>query len=99
MKNSLICLFLPLLLSSCQIYKSKFDCPPGKGVPCTSVTEIESMVVETPEGPDLFSGHYSGCGKERHCYSGEYSLKRVLIKDKDGKNGWCYHYFYLPEVL
>jgi|LakMenEpi03Aug12_release.lakeMendotaPanAssembly.Ray.scaffolds.fasta_scaffold03135_14 hypothetical protein len=46
-----------LFLSSCQIYRSKFDCPPGEGVPCTSVTEIEKMIIETPEGEsDIFLG-------------------------------------------
>lgn len=41
------------LLSSCSIYKQQFDCPPPKGIPCTSVTEIESMIVETEQGADL----------------------------------------------
>lgn len=41
------------LLASCSIYKQQFDCPPPKGIPCTSVTEIESMIVETEQGADL----------------------------------------------
>ncbi len=50
-------LFFPLLLlCGCQVYNSHFDCPPGCGVPCTPVTTLEKMVVETEEGPDLFLG-------------------------------------------
>lgn len=43
-----------LLLTSCAIYNQEFDSPPPVGVPCTSVTDLESMVVETDKGPDLF---------------------------------------------
>lgn len=42
-----VSLFL-LTLCSCQTYRSNFDCSPGKGVRCTSVTDIEKMIVETP---------------------------------------------------
>ena len=51
-------IFLVLMLgglSSCQIYRSSFDSTPCKGVPCMSVTEIEKMIIETPDGgPDIF---------------------------------------------
>lgn len=47
-------LALALTLNSCAIYQQEFDCPPPCGVPCTSVTDLESMVVETENGPDLF---------------------------------------------
>lgn len=46
------------LLSSCTGYKSSFDCPPGKGIGCKSVTQIESMIVENDRGSD-FLGHVS----------------------------------------
>ncbi|CAF24153.1 hypothetical protein [Candidatus Protochlamydia amoebophila] len=45
----LMCLLLP----SCAIYKQQFDCPAPKGIPCTSVTAIESLIVETQEGADF----------------------------------------------
>jgi hypothetical protein len=50
---------IPLILSlacltSCAMYQQDFDCPPPCGVPCTSVTDLESMVLETNQGPDLF---------------------------------------------
>ena len=48
------------LLSSCQMYQSNFDCPPGVGIPCTSVTDIESMVIETDKGPDVLAGKETG---------------------------------------
>ena len=48
-------LILLLLLSSCQVYRAQFDCQPGYGVPCTPVTDIEKMIVETPDNsPDIF---------------------------------------------
>ncbi len=42
------------LLASCSTYSKNFDCPPSPGMPCTSVTDIEQMVVETKSGPDIF---------------------------------------------
>jgi hypothetical protein len=51
---AIVLLILFAMLTSCQAYRSKFDCPPGKGVPCASVHEIEKMIVETDEGPDIF---------------------------------------------
>lgn len=54
------CVFRPVYLtailvalSSCSIYKQQFDCPPPAGISCASVTEIESMIVETDKGADL----------------------------------------------
>lgn len=41
-------------LSSCAVYRQQFDCPPDCGVPCTSVTDLEQMIVETDKGPDIF---------------------------------------------
>ena len=52
--KKLLLLCIPLLMSSCTGYKGSFDCPPGVGVGCKSVTQIEEMIVETKEGPDLF---------------------------------------------
>ena len=63
---------LSLLLSSCAIYKQQFDCPPPAGIPCASVTEIESMIVETEKGPDLIvkpeveeDNHCFWCGAQK----------------------------------
>lgn len=38
------------------MYKKDFDCPPGNGIPCTSVSKLESMIVETQCGEDTFLG-------------------------------------------
>lgn len=43
-----------LFFSSCSIYERNFDCFPAEGVPCTSVTDLEAMIIETQEGPDIF---------------------------------------------
>lgn len=56
--------FLSLLsFTSCAIYQQEFDCPPPCGVPCTSETDLESMIVETTKGPDLFVPRDQEC----HC--------------------------------
>lgn len=49
-----IALLLALLATSCGIYNSNFDCPPGKGVGCASVNEVLDMIVEKKEGEDVF---------------------------------------------
>lgn len=46
--------FVCLSLTSCGIYKSSFDCPPGKGIGCTPVNEVLNFIVEREEGEDLF---------------------------------------------
>ncbi len=49
-------LVLLLCLTSCSMYQKDFDCPPGKGVSCTSVTTLEKMIIETPSGEDVVTG-------------------------------------------
>jgi hypothetical protein len=49
MRNSLsIAALFPLLplllLSGCSSYQEHFDCPPGKGVGCHSVSEVDALV-------------------------------------------------------
>lgn len=51
--NKLI-LCLCVLFSSCTGYKNHFDCPPGKGVGCLSMHQIERGVVEREQGEDIF---------------------------------------------
>lgn len=58
---------LPLLFlaGSCSVYENDFDCPPDIGVPCTSSSDIESMIIETTHGPDIFLGEAQiPCTKE-----------------------------------
>lgn len=50
-----ICLIVGII-TSCSTYKRDFDCPPAKGVPCTPVTTLERMIVETPSGEEAFTG-------------------------------------------
>src|SRR5258706_13568325 len=48
---------LLMILTSCKVYNSQFDCSPSPGGPCTPLTTLEKMIVETPEGyPDIFLG-------------------------------------------
>lgn len=100
MLHNLAFIFL-IALAACNVYHSDFDCAPGKGVPCASVTEIESMIVETKEGPDIFP---FGCQppnyywtQELVCESNNYPRK-VWIPDTEDASGCRVggHYIYLP---
>ena len=47
MNLKLIPLFLSLLpLSGCMTYSESFDCPPGRGVGCKSLSQVNDMVEE-----------------------------------------------------
>lgn len=47
MKLKLLPLFLSLsTLSGCMTYSESFDCPPGKGVGCKSLSQVNEMVEE-----------------------------------------------------
>ncbi len=46
--------FAALILTSCGVYQTSFDCPPGKGIGCKPVSEVLDMIVEKEEGGDLF---------------------------------------------
>lgn len=80
--------FLSLIcLSSCSIYQHDFDCPPPNGIPCTSVTEIEAMIVETSKGPDLLPGPATDekgccffCGQKKLKGCTSYSQKNNTTK-------------------
>jgi hypothetical protein len=39
-------IFLSLFLSNCTPYSETFDCPPGKGVGCQSLSKVNQMVEE-----------------------------------------------------
>ena len=68
-------------LTSCAIYKQRFDCKPEIGVPCTSVTDLEQMVVETDCGPDLFIDDST----KRACARRE--PMRIWIRDSSCRKG------------
>lgn len=101
---------LSLLLSSCSIYKQQFDCPPPAGIPCASVTEIESMIVETEKGSDLIvkpeveeSNHCFWCGAQKSgcAYPAKNSKCNRKVWICSQKNDDCLikgHYFEQPDV-
>lgn len=85
-------------LTSCSIYQRNFDCPPGEGVACTSVTTLEKMIVESPCGDDAFVG----CAPKLVNASSSFSCKdckeqseepfqrRIWIANKDGRPFYIY---------
>lgn len=90
-----------LLFCSCQMYRANFDCPPGKGIPCTSVTDIESMIIETPKGPDVLAGKETGTWKKMVPQLPPGEVRKVWLADTDTDCG-CHiegHYLYIyPQI-
>lgn len=78
---------LPLLANSCQMYRSNFDCPPCEGIPCTSVTNIESMVIETNKGADVVAGSQTGAWKRLIPASISDQVRCVWISTVDDEDG------------
>ncbi len=86
-----------LLLASCNIYHSDFECPPGEGVGCASVGEVMEMIVETEEGEDLFLKYRGrplfaenkrkskGGGEQRLLVSRTEKGQLVLIPEPEGE--------------
>ncbi len=70
---------LAFLLSSCSMYQSTFDCPPKRGVGCKSVTEIEEMITERDEGPDLFMAENIHGARCDDCRG---SARSIRVNDK-----------------
>lgn len=105
--SGILSFFSLISLTSCAIYQQEFDCPPPVGVPCTSVTDLESMVVETSKGPDLFlplereSDEKSACSQETPVTDVCSSLKRKvwichhLTEDGCNVQG---HYIYQTQL-
>lgn len=60
---------------SCDIYQSRFDCPPGKGVGCAPVGDILEMIVELEKGEDAFTGN-----REKALY-----LRKMAAKEPSRK--------------
>ena len=53
MKKPFILVLLTLLgLTGCSIPKESFDCPPGQGVGCHSISEVNEQVNERRLNPD-----------------------------------------------
>ncbi len=66
-----------LLMQSCAVYNKHFDCQPPRGS-CCSVSEIESMIVEKEEGPDLFIPTAKESDKS---YSNDSKIKDLINKE------------------
>lgn len=101
-KISVYLLINSIFLTSCQIYKNHFDCPPCKGVPCTSVTSLEKMIVETEEGSDVFigqnlSGSQNGIIVPTKTGKKELLGKKIWVADIACEGNPQNHYIYFSE--
>ncbi|MCB1073362.1 MAG: hypothetical protein KDK96_09725 [Chlamydiia bacterium] len=55
LRRPIIFLTLSVLMSGCGIYRSGFECPPGRGIGCASTSEVLDMIVEKePDSEDPF---------------------------------------------
>lgn len=106
--------FLILVMPSCSIYKQQFDCPPPAGIPCASVTEIESMIVETDKGADLIvkpeveeNNHCFWCGAQKPGFAFPSKTSKcnpkvwICSQKKDGcvKNGYYFQKSDTPQDI
>ncbi len=77
---------LLILLSSCNIYDTYFECPPGEGVGCASVGEVMDMIVETEEGEDEFIRYRTRfLGRSQENTSGPDEKRLCLIRSEEGE--------------
>ncbi len=85
------------------MYKRDFDCPPGEGVPCTPVTTLEKMILESPCGEDSFTGcvpklvnmYSSPSCKKAYSTDSEPFQRRIWLAPKDG----CSTYIYFHKEM
>jgi hypothetical protein len=107
MRFKVMQVFVFMSLTSCQIYQSDFDCPPSIGVPCTSVSDIQKMILETPDGgPDIFSEDFpseftSPCERcPIHNKKGIQAKKRIWVNDTTSENTAVQgHFIYFNESI
>jgi hypothetical protein len=106
--NLLVLSSLACILSACESYKTSFDSCPGNGVPCTSVHNLEKMIVESDCGPDIFLGHLPPSESDQAYFSNqschtssEHGVKprgRIWVEGKQTMGGSYeeghYIYFY-----
>lgn len=90
MKIRYLLFSIPLILTSCAIYQKTFDCAPDQGVPCTSVSDLEQMIIEAEIGPDLFLGINP---TQLKIQDTPFS-NRVWISDPAGRG---YYIYFTPE--
>lgn len=77
-------LLLLAFLTSCGMYNSRFDCPPGKGIGCQSVSQVLHLIVEREEGEDLF---YEDLSRASHCRAQEHERSRKVVKSVEEERG------------
>lgn len=90
---------LAALGTSCQVYRSQFDCAPSYGMPCASVSEIESRIIETDDGPDLFlRSHFPKHDLREEPFI-DSSMRRLWISPSKDPSGTIIegHYVYFSE--
>lgn len=84
-KGTLLSL-LPLLLAGCSTYSETFECPPGKGVGCASLSAVNEWVDEgkLPKEPR----------EEEKTAPPREDFQKIWLKSPEAHRGF---YIYLPQ--
>lgn len=94
MKRLLAISSIYFMTTSCGVYNTSFDTPPGKGIGCAPVNDVLDMIVERDRGEDLFVADLGAAlllrQKEqiylpvKRCENTKKS-KLYLVKDRNGE--------------
>ena len=98
--QKIACLCLVLSLSGCSTYSETFDCPPGLGVGCKSLSDVNQMVedgtlpvkVVSPKPVKLDK---SSSPKSSQVPDNQVTDKRLKVWMRDPQGN--YSHVYLPE--
>ncbi len=76
-----------LSLTSCGVYNTHFDCPPGKGIGCAPVNEVLDMIVEREDGEDFFIADLGTAlllREQEQEFTSQHRKKLRLVKEDSG---------------
>ena len=79
MSKALI-IMIGMFLTGCGIYKTEFQCRPGKGVGCAPVGEVLDMIIESEDGEDQFVIDKEQAERLRQNVEHPLSLSRPRLK-------------------
>lgn len=75
-----------MLISSCAVYKTGFECPAGKGQGCKSVTEVNEMVSRGEIGRNIAVWSREVAAKETDSLAYQGKQKNYQLKPKQNRD-------------
>lgn len=77
-------LFLSLLTGCAGIYGESFDCPPGEGVACKSISEVNRMIdrgeIEQKKGEHSTSESVDRLSPDTQCFTASLAISFFLFR-------------------